>query len=326
MKRVLSGIQPTGRAHLGNYVGAIQNWIKLQHEHECFFFIADYHALTTVYENTQNIAEDSFQLAVDLLAAGLDPSKCTLFLQSHVPEHTELHLIFSMFTPLGWLERVPSYKDKLEQMQGTDLHTYGFLGYPVLQAADILLYKADYVPVGKDQLPHLELTREIGRRFNHLYKGKFPEPDALLTQAPFLPGTDGRKMSKSYNNTLPLSDAIEVNHKAVLKMTTDPARIKRTDPGDPSKCPVYTYHQIFSTPETQMSVAEGCRSAGIGCVDCKKQLLLHMDAHFAGYRARREELLGQKQQVLSILENGAKQARAVAQATMLEVKSAVKLI
>ena len=326
MTRVLSGIQPTGRAHLGNYVGAIQNWVKLQNQHECFFFIADLHALTTVYENTQNIAEDSFQLAVDLLAAGLDSSKCTLFLQSHVPEHAELHLIFSMFTPLGWLERVPSYKDKMAEMKSTDLHTYGFLGYPVLQAADILLYKADYVPVGKDQLPHLELTREIGRRFNHLYKGSFPEPAALMTEVSFLPGTDGRKMSKSYHNTLPLSDPAETVHAAVLKMTTDPARVRRNDPGDPEKCPVFTYHKLFSPIDKQAWVVEGCKSAGIGCRDCKTELLKHYDAHFAAYRERRAALLSDKQQVLSILEAGTTKARAVAKQTLDEVKLALRLV
>ena len=325
MKRVLSAIQPTGRAHLGNYVGAIQNWVKLQHEHECYFFIADLHALTTAYENTQNISEDTFQLAVDLLAAGLDPQKCVLFRQSDVTEHAELHLIFSMFTPLGWLERVPSYKDKKEELKGRDLNTYGFLGYPLLQAADILLYKADYVPVGRDQLAHLELTREVGRRFNHLYRPVFPECKELLTEVPFLPGTDGRKMSKSYGNTLPLSDPIEKTHKTVLAMMTEPARKRRTDPGDPAKCPVFTYHQIFTPNDKQAELAQGCRSAGIGCIDCKKVLLEHMDQHFAAYRQRRKDFESNPDQVARILTQGAERARKVAHSTLTEVKSALKL-
>src|SRR6201999_1069412 len=252
--RVLSGMRPTGKLHLGNYVGALQNWVKLQHSHDCFFFVADWHALTTDYDNTSRLADNSLEVILDFLAAGLDPEKCSIFVQSHVPQHAELHLLFSMITPLGWLERVPTFKEQRENIKDKDLSTYGFLGYPLLQSADILIYQPDFVPVGQDQVAHVELTREVARRFNQFYKFDgaevLPEPQVLLTPSPKLPGTDGRKMSKSYGNTIMLSDP-ESEIRAKLKtMVTDPARVRRTDPGNPDKCPVGDLHKVFSSQET----------------------------------------------------------------------------
>ena len=249
-KRVLSGMRSTGKLHLGNYVGALENWVRMQDQYDCFFFVADWHALTTDYADTSQIKENSLEVLLDWLAAGLDPERCTMFIQSHVPQHAELHLLFSMITPLGWLERVPTYKEQRENIAEKDLSTYGFLGYPVLQAADILIYKGDFVPVGEDQVPHVELTREIARRFNMFYtrKGKyvFPEPQPLLTKAAKLPGTDGRKMSKSYGNTILLTDPEPVVRQKLKTMVTDPARVRRTDPGNPDVCPVGDLHKIFS--------------------------------------------------------------------------------
>ena len=250
-KRVLSGMRSTGKLHLGNYVGALENWVRMQDEYECFFFVADWHALTTDYADTSRIKENSLEVLLDWLAAGLDPERCTMFIQSHVPQHAELHLLFSMITPLGWLERVPTYKEQRENIAEKDLGTYGFLGYPVLQAADILIYKGDFVPVGEDQVAHVELTREIARRFNQFYGGKrfpvFPEPQPLLTPSPKLPGTDGRKMSKSYGNTIMLTDPEPVVRQKLKTMVTDPARVRRSDPGNPDVCPVGDLHKIFST-------------------------------------------------------------------------------
>src|ERR1700751_1486815 len=285
-KRVLSGMRSTGKLHLGNYVGALQNWVSMQDHYECFFFIADWHALTTDYADTSKVKENSVEVLLDWLAAGLDPDRCTMFIQSHVPQHAELHLLFSMITPLGWLERVPTYKEQRENIAEKDLSTYGFLGYPVLQAADILIYKGDFVPVGEDQVAHVELTREIARRFNQFYprvdrtanpaglpvnspKLILPEPQALLTPTPKLPGTDGRKMSKSYGNTVMLTDPEPVVRQKLKTMVTDPARVRRSDPGNPDVCPVGDLHKIFSTEETMAKVNEGCRSAGIGCIECK---------------------------------------------------------
>src|SRR3984885_7766209 len=272
-KRVLSGMRPTGKLHLGNYVGALDNWVRMQDEYECFFCVVDWHALTTDYADTSRVKENSLEVALDWLAAGLDPEKSVLFIQSHVPAHAELHLLLSMITPLGWLERVPTYKEQKENLKEKDLNTYGFLGYPLLQAADILIYKADVVPVGEDQVAHVELTREIARRFNGFYSGKreyiFPEPAALLTPAAKLPGTDGRKMSKSYGNTVMLTDPEPVVRQKLKTMVTDPARVRRTDPGNPDVCPVGDLHKIFSSKETMAKVYEGCRSAGIGCIECK---------------------------------------------------------
>src|SRR5580658_8520982 len=271
-KRVLSGMRSTGKLHLGNYVGALENWVRMQDEYECFFMVADWHALTTDYADTSRIKENSLEVALDWLAAGLDPEKSVIFIQSHVPAHAELHLLLSMITPLGWLERVPSYKEQQENIKGKDLTTYGFRGYPLLMSADIMLYKADVVPVGEDQVAHVELTREIARRFNNFY-GKsgdvFPEPKALLTPAAKLPGTDGRKMSKSYGNAVMLTDPEPVVRQKLKTMVTDPARVRRSDAGNPDVCPVGDLHKIFSNKETMAKVYEGCRSAGIGCIECK---------------------------------------------------------
>jgi tryptophanyl-tRNA synthetase len=291
--RVLSGMRPTGKLHLGHYVGALENWARLQSQYECFFFVADWHALTTDYADTSKVKQNCIEMVFDWLAAGLDPERATLFIQSHVPAHAELHLLFSMITPLGWLERVPTYKEQRENIKDKDLGTYGFLGYPVLQSADILMYQADYVPVGEDQVAHVELTREIARRFNQFYKlpqarrvyainpetrkpelreaaEVFPEPRPLLTPAAKLPGTDGRKMSKSYGNAILLTDPEPVLRQKLKTMVTDPARIRRTDPGNPEICPVGDLHKIFSDQETIAKVWEGCKTAGIGCIECKK--------------------------------------------------------
>src|SRR4051812_27404799 len=254
-KRVLSGMRSTGKLHLGNYVGALDNWVRMQDQYECFFFVADWHALTTDYADTSKIKENSVEVLMDWLAGGLDPARCTMFVQSHVPQHAVLHLLFSMITPLGWLERVPTYKEQQQNLATKDLSTYGFLGYPVLQSADILIYKAGFVPVGEDQVAHVELTREIARRFNHLYSGKngsivLPEPQPLLTPTPKLPGTDGRKMSKSYDNYILLSDPEPVIRQKLKTMVTDPARVRRTDPGNPDVCPVGDLHKIFSDKPT----------------------------------------------------------------------------
>src|ERR1700693_468134 len=268
-KRVLSGMRSTGKLHLGNYVGALENWRRMQDPYDCVFFIADWHALTTDYADTSRLKENSVEVLLDWLAAGLDPAKCVMFIQSHIPAHAELHLLLSMITPLGWLERVPTYKEQKENIQEKDLGTYGFLGYPVLQSADILIYKADVVPVGEDQVAHVELTREIARRFNGFYEQHrevFPEPQSLLTPAPKLPGTDGRKMSKSYGNTILLTDPEPLVRQKLKSMVTDPKRVRRSDPGDPDVCPVGDLHKIFSSLATLEKVYAGCRSAGIRCI------------------------------------------------------------
>jgi tryptophanyl-tRNA synthetase len=319
-------MRSTGKLHLGNYVGALQNWVRMQDEYECFYFIADWHALTTDYADTSKVKQNSIDVLLDWLAAGLDPQRCTLFIQSHVPQHAELHLLFSMITPLGWLERVPTYKEQRENIAEKDLSTYGFLGYPVLQAADILIYKGDFVPVGEDQVAHVELTREIARRFNQFY-GKsepvFPEPQALLTPTPKLPGTDGRKMSKSYGNTIMLTDPEPVVRQKLKTMVTDPARVRRSDPGNPDVCPVGDLHKIFSSKETMAKVNEGCRSAGIGCIECKGwaadalvQVLLPM-------RERRKKYEDNPRLAWDILEAGSAAASQVADATMKDVRASM---
>ncbi len=323
--RILSGMRPTGKLHLGHLVGALQNWVKLQDEYESFHFVADWHALTTHYEDTSQMLENDREMVIDWLAVGLDPAKATFFIQSHLPEHAELHLLLSMVTPLGWLERVPTYKEQLENIKDRDLHTYGFLGYPVLQAADILMYKASYVPVGEDQLPHIELTREIARRFNSFYTPIFPEPRGLLTSIPRLRGTDGRRMSKSYDNSILLSDSPEVVSAKVAMMMTDPARKRRNDPGDPDVCPVFDHHKIFSPREVTDSVNRECRTAEIGCVNCKKLMAGHLNDYLAPIQARRRVYEAQPQKVWDVLEEGTSKARQVAQATMAEVRAAVKL-
>jgi tryptophanyl-tRNA synthetase len=325
-KRVLSGMRSTGKLHLGNYVGALQNWVGMQDKYECFFFIADWHALTTDYADTSKVKENSLEVLLDWLAAGLDPERSTLFIQSHIPLHAELHLLFSMITPLGWLERVPTYKEQRENITEKDLTTYGFLGYPVLQAADILIYKGDFVPVGEDQVPHVELTREIARRFNQFY-GKprpvLPEPQPLLTPTPKLPGTDGRKMSKSYGNTLMLTDPEPVLRQKLKTMVTDPARVRRTDPGNPDVCPVGDLHKIFSSKETLAKVYEGCRSAGIGCIECKGWAADALVEVLLPMQERRKKYEENPRLAWDILMEGTARAAKVADATMKDVRAAM---
>jgi len=318
-------MRPTGKLHLGNLVGALQNWVKLQDDYESFHFVADWHMLTTDYADTADLRANTWEMVADWLAGGLDPEKATFFIQSLLPEHAELHLLFSMVTPLGWLERVPTYKEQLDNIKDRDLHTYGFLGYPVLQAADILMYKAQYVPVGEDQVAHVELTREIARRFNSFYGRVFPEPRVLLTPTPKLPGTDGRKMSKSYDNAIFLGDAPDVVSSKLATMITDPARKRRTDPGNPDVCPVFDLHKVFSSSETIDRVNRECRTAEIGCLDCKKLLAQHLNESLAPIQERRKPYEQNPQRVWDILEAGTAKARQVAQATMAEVRAAVKL-
>ena len=394
--RVLSGMRPTGRLHLGHYHGVLKNWLELQHEYECFFFVADWHALTTHYEDPSLIPEATREMVVDWLAAGINPGSATLFVQSRVPEHAELHLLLSMITPLGWLERVPSYKDQQEKLKEKDLATYGFLGYPLLQSADILIYKAGLVPVGEDQVAHVEMTREIARRFNHVYgrepdfaaqadqaarkMGKknyklfdklrrayqeqgdhealdvaralvesqgnitigdrerlfgyiegggrviLPEPQALLTKASKMPGLDGQKMSKSYNNTIALRDDPAKIEKALRTMPTDPARVRRTDPGEPEKCPVWQFHQVYSDDSVRDWVQQGCRSAGIGCLDCKQPVIDAVLAELAPIQERAREYEAQPELLRNVINDGCEAARAVARETMDEVRRAMFLV
>jgi tryptophanyl-tRNA synthetase len=324
-KIVVSGIQPSGKLHLGNLIGALLNWVKLQDQYQCYFFIADLHALTTGYDNIKKLREDIIDVAIDLLAVGLDPEKCVIFKQSDVPEHSELHLLFSMITPLPWLERVPTYKSKIDELKGKDLGTYGFLGYPVLQAADILIYKADMVPVGEDQLPHIELTREIARRFNFFYGEVFPEPKDLLTDVPTLPGIDGRKMSKSYNNTIPLSDPPAEIIKKVNQMITDPARGKREDKGHPEICTVFSYHKVFNKPEIK-KIAEECQSAARGCVECKKEFLNHLLKYLEPIQKKRAELLKHPEIIEQVLQEGMIRSKKISGATLNDAKRAMGLI
>lgn len=318
-------MRPTGKIHLGHLHGVLENWRRLQGQYECLYFVADWHALTSEYKEPGVIRESVGEMVIDWLAVGLDPEKATLFVQSWVKEHAELHLLFSMITPLGWLERNPTYKEQQEELKGKDLGTYGFLGYPVLQAADILIYKAQYVPVGKDQLPHLELCREIARRFNYLYGETFPEPQALLAEAPHVPGTDGRKMSKSYNNAIYLSDPPEVIRQKVSVMFTDPQRGRRTDPGRPELCPVFALHRLHSPEGTQGEIEAECRRAGIGCVDCKKILIGNLLENLRPLQERRRELAEKLRDVRGILEEGSRRARAIASETMEEVRRAMAL-
>jgi tryptophanyl-tRNA synthetase len=325
-ERVLSGMQSSGRVHLGNLVGALQNWVRLQDRYDCYYFVADWHALTTGYANPSVIRESVRDLLINFLAAGLDPERCTIFLQSRILEHAELHLLLSMITPLGWLERVPTYKEKQQELKEKDLATYGFLGYPLLQTADIIIYRAKYVPVGVDQVPHLEISREIARRFNNFYGEVFPEPEALLTEFPKVPGVDGRKMSKSYGNAIYLSDGPkEVEHK-IRTMATDPARIRRTDIGNPELSPVFQLHKIFSSKEEQDHVAEGCRTAGIGCIDCKKVLIKNVFSVLEPIWAKREELIRNPEQLDHIVEKGNEKARKAAQETMELVRKGMGLV
>jgi tryptophanyl-tRNA synthetase len=393
--RILSGMRPTGRLHLGHYHGAIKNWISLQYEHECYFMVADIHALTTGYDDTNNIASNIYEMVIDWLACGVDPAQSSIFVQSHVKEHAELHLLLSMITPLSWLERVPTYKDMIEKLAHKEIDTYGFLGYPLLQSADILLYNAKYVPVGEDQLSHVELTREVARRFNYLYgreegfeekalvtmrklgakkaslyeellvkyqqdgddealeKARFllqdainlshgelarlsaflenksrvilTEPQALITNTPKLLGLDGQKMSKSYSNTIMLREDLDSTSKKIKVMQTDPARVRRTDSGDPARCPVWQLHKVYSTDEVCKWVVDGCKTAGIGCLDCKAPLIEAINIEQDKFRINAEPFLNDHNMVRNILADGAEKASAVASRTLKEVKQAINL-
>ncbi len=322
---VVSGMRPTGRLHIGHLHGALANWVRLQAENTCFFFSADWHALTTNYHDTAIIKPAEREMFVDFIAAGIDPQKATLFVQSEVKEHAELYLLLGMITPLGWLERSPTYKEMRENITDRDLAMYGFLGYPVLMTADIILYKATRVPVGVDQVPHLELSREIVRKFNHHYGNVFPEPQPLLTAAPKILGTDGRKMSKSYGNTIDLGESAESTQKKIMGMVTDPARKRRQDPGNPDVCGIFYLHKVTSDQATIDWVDTNCRTAGIGCVDCKKKLLEKLLPEQERMRERREALLARPKDVDDLVQLGNAKARAVAARTMDEVRAAMKL-
>lgn len=322
--RILSGMRPTGKLHLGHLLGVLQNWVNLQDSYECFFEIADWHALTTHYRETEEVVENVFNMVCDWLAVGIDPNKSVIFRQSDVLEHAELFLLLSMIVPLPWLERNPTYKEQLREMEGRDLFTYGFLGYPVLQAADILIYRADTVPVGEDQLPHLELTREIARRFNYFYSPIFPEPQAKLSEVPELVGIDGRKMSKSYGNTIPLDTEEEELKKLVKSMITDPARIRRNDPGHPEVCTVFTYHKIFNKDDIK-EIDEACRNAQIGCVECKMKLAEKLNEFLTPIREKRKIYSRDKDLTWGILIEGNKKARIEAQKTMELVREVMRI-
>ncbi len=324
-KRIVSGMRPTGRIHLGHLHGALFNWKRLQDEYECFYFIADWHALTSEYAQPHIIGETVYDIVIDWISMGLDPEISTFFIQSQLKEHAELHLIFSMITPLPWLERNPTYKEQLRELTQKNLYTYGFLGYPILQAADILMYKANGVPVGEDQAPHVELTREIARRFNHLYGEVFPIPDVLLTPTSKLLGIDRRKMSKSYGNAIYLTDPDEEILKKVGEMITDPQRARRKDPGDPDICNVFSYHEIYTDPETVQRINGECRSAKIGCVDCKKMMVSSLKRGLEPLRAKRRELVADMEKVQEIVAEGNNRARAICRETMGEVREAVGL-
>ena len=324
--RVLSGMRPTGRLHFGHYHGVLANWLKLQEEYECFFFIADWHALTTDYAAPQSIAENSRQMVLDWLSIGIDPARSTIFRQSSIPAHAELFVLLSMITPLPWLERNPTYKEQMQEIRDKDLHTFGFLGYPVLQTADIIVYKANKVPVGIDQAPHLELSREITRRFNNFYGPVFPEPETILTASPKVLGTDGRKMSKSYNNSIFLSDPPEAVEQKMLTMMTDTARKRRTDAGNPDVCPLFiTFHTLYSDGKTIEWVREGCAKAAIGCMECKRSVIPKVLDFLRPIQERRRELEKDPSLVSSILGAGSKKASLVASETMAHVRSAMGL-
>jgi tryptophanyl-tRNA synthetase len=324
-KRVLSGMRPTGKTHVGHLHGILENWRDLQDQYACFYFAADWHALTSEYKNTAVIKESLTEMIIDWLSVGIDPRRSTLFVQSQVKEHAELHLLLSMITPLGWLERNPTYKEQQEELAEKDIGTYGFLGYPVLQAADILMYKGDYVPVGKDQLPHLEITREIARRFNYLYQETFPEPEALLTEVPNLGGIDGRKMSKSYNNAIFISDPPDVLAAKIDQMITDPQRAYRKDPGNPDVCGLFPYHRIYTEPEVVADINRECRQAGIGCKECKGLLLERLKAYLSPIQEKRRYYLAHLGEVTAIIAEGTARAKEVAGRTMVEVREALGL-
>ena len=325
MDTIVSGMRPTGRLHLGHFHGALKNWLRLQEQYRCYFFVADWHALTTDYASPQGIRQSTLEMVMDWLSVGLDPARSVVFRQSHVKEHAELHLLFSMITPVPWLERNPTYKEQIKELTGKDLSTYGFLGYPVLQAADITIYKATKVPVGVDQAPHVELTREIVRRFNQLYRPVFPEPEVLLTEAQKVPGLDGRKMSKSYNNAVFLSDTPKEIDQKLSRMMTDPARVKRSDPGEPEKCPAFQLHKIYCTPEEIEFVSQGCRTAGIGCLECKKIMIKHVIEDLAPIRERRAGYEKKPEAVEEVLTAGKQIAQQKASETMAEVRETLGL-
>ena len=325
METVVSGARPTGRLHLGHLHGALKNWLRLQKDYRCFFFVADWHALTTDYSSPQGIQQSAREMVMDWLSVGLDPEQCVLFRQSSIKEHAELHLLLSMITPVPWLERNPTYKEQIRELVGRDLSTYGFLGYPVLQAADIIMYKAHKVPVGVDQAPHVELTREIVRRFNQFYGPIFPEPEVLLTETQRFPGLDGRKMSKSYNNAVFLSDLPKEIEQKLGRMMTDPARVRRQDPGEPEKCPAFQLHKIYCTPQEIEEVSQGCRSAGIGCLDCKRVMIKHVVAEMEPFREKRAAYELRPADVDDALAAGNRVAQEKAAETMGEVRSAVGL-
>ncbi|HOA76917.1 MAG TPA: tryptophan--tRNA ligase [Thermosynergistes sp.] len=321
MKRIFSGMRPTGKLHLGHLAGALTNWVRLQDEYECFFCIVDWHGLMSEYADSKMIRENCIEVLLDWLAVGIDPRRSVVFMQSHVPEHAELHLALSMITPLGWLERNPTYKEQILNMQNKDLGTYAFLGYPVLMAADILLYKAEVVPVGEDQSAHLEITREIARRFNSFFGEVFPEPQMLLTPTPRVPGTDGRKMSKSYGNAINISDPFDLIWEKLRTMVTDPARYRRTDPGDPDKCPVWDLHKVFTQDLNKRNELDrGCRTAGIGCIDCKKVLFENINNALSPIQDKRRYYEAHREEFLDVLYDGAKKAKSVAKNVMEEVK------
>jgi tryptophanyl-tRNA synthetase len=325
-KIVLSGMRSTGKIHLGNYFGALKNWVELQDHYRCYYFAADWHALTSDYADPSQIAQNTIDMVIDWISAGLDPERSTIFIQSMVPDHAELHLLLSMITPLGWLERVPTYKEQIQQIENKDLSTYGFLGYPVLQTVDIAIYRAHFVPVGEDQASHLEISREIVRRFNYLYGAEvFPEPQALFTPTAKVPGIDGRKMSKSYGNAINLSDSPEVILQKCKQMFTDPQRLRRSDPGRPEVCNLYDFHKLVSPPEIQERVARECRAAQIGCVDDKKLLAQILTDYLEPMRRRREELERDRDTVFDILIEGSRKARERTAETMEMVRSVMGL-
>jgi tryptophanyl-tRNA synthetase len=324
-KRILSGMRPTGPLHLGNLYGALANWVEMQETYECFFFIADWHALTSDYEDPSAISKYVRDMMLDWLSVGLSPEKSTLFVQSHVMEHAELFLILSMITPVPWLERNPTYKDQIVQLSNKDLSTFGFLGYPVLQAADIIMYKANGVPVGVDQVPHVEITREIARRFNYLYGEVFPEPKAILTKTPKILGTDRRKMSKSYNNAIYMSDTPEDISAKVAGMITDPQRARRSDPGNPDVCNVFEFHKLYTDKKTQDKIDKECRAAQIGCVECKKLMAQNLIKALEPIRTKRMHYEARPDLVEDIIKTGSDRAREIAQQTMQEVHAALKI-
>ncbi len=326
VKRILSGVRPTGKLHWGNYFGALKNWVELQSQYECYYAVADWHALTTGYEHTEEIAPAVIDVLKDFAAVGLDPKKSTIFIQSFVPEHAELHLLLSMMTPLGWLERVPSFKDMQQQLNDRDLNMYGFLGYPLLQTADIVLYKADAVPVGEDQVAHIEFSREVVRRFHFLTKRKIlVEPQPLLTASARIPGTDGRKMSKSFDNAIYIADSDAEIEKKMMSTITDPARIRRQDPGNPDVCNIFSYHKLYTATDEVKEIDRKCRAAEIGCVECKKRCIENARSFWRPIRERRESWDGREKELLGQAREGSAEARKVAAVTMDEVRGALGL-